>query len=164
MNVGSSVRSFIVIKYFSKIRNYDFIFLYKSKEAILKAAPHSRNLRMLIIINKFVLYKKLVMKILLFTLLLFMLCSCSKIPGDSALIQVSKTIISNQQVSPGTAKFPDDNEIKIIKEKGDTTFYISSYVDAKNELGEMKRNEWTLHLWYKGGEFLNPGNYKVLSD
>ena len=104
------------------------------------------------------------MKILLFTLLLFMLISCSKIPGDSALIQVSKNIIQNRLLFPSAAKFPDRNEIKIKREKGDTTFYISSYVDANDELGEMKRNNWTLHLWYRGGEFLNSGNYKVLPD
>ena len=104
------------------------------------------------------------MKILLFTLLLFMFCSCSKIPDDSALIQQSKTIIANRQLFPSAAKFPDNNLIKIIREKGDTTFYISSYVDARNELGEIKRNEWTLHLWYLGGQFLNPGSYKVLAD
>ena len=104
------------------------------------------------------------MKILLFTLLLFVLCSCSKTPGDSALIQVSKNIIENRVLNPSAAKFPGNNETKIKREKGDTTFYISSYVDAENELGEMKRTEWTLHLWYQGGEFLNPANYKVLPD
>ena len=103
------------------------------------------------------------MKILLFTLSLLMLCSCSKIPSDAALIQVSENFINNRFHFP-SAKFPENKEIKITREKGDTTFYISGYVDGKNELGEMKRNEWTLHLWYRGGEFLNPGNYKVLPD
>jgi hypothetical protein len=93
-----------------------------------------------------------------------MFCSCSKIPSDAALKQVSKNIIQNRLTFPSAAKFPDNNEIKIKREKGDTTFYISSYVDAKNELGEMKRNEWTLHLWYQGGVFLNSRNYKVLPD
>ena len=104
------------------------------------------------------------MKILLFILSLFMLCSCSKSPGDAALIQVSENFIENRFHFPSAAKFPENKEIKITREKGDTTFYISGYVDGKNELGEMKRNEWTLHLWYRGGEFLNPGNYKVLPD
>lgn len=104
------------------------------------------------------------MKILLFILLLCMLCSCSKIPNDSALIHVSENIIQNRLQFPSAAKFPAGNEIKIQREKGDTTFYISSYVYVKNEPGEMKRNEWTLHLWYQGGEFLNPGNYKVLAN
>ncbi len=98
-------------------------------------------------------------------LLLFsVLASCSKTPGDHDVRVAAKNFIRQQLAAPSTAKFAPDNEIHIIKEKGDSTFRISIYEDSQNEYKVVTGKEWNLHLLYTGGGVSDIKNWKVLND
>jgi hypothetical protein len=101
-------------------------------------------------------------KIISAGIMLFAVAGCFKKPTDHDLRVAAKKIIRKELTDPSAAKFAPDNKIKIVREKGDKTFYISIYEDAPNALGAIVRKEWNLHLLYKGGSLPDINNWKVL--
>jgi hypothetical protein len=95
---------------------------------------------------------------------LLLASGCSRTPGNSDIKRIAKDFIKKQILTPSTAKFPSSDDIMVKREKGDSTFYVSSYVDAQNAFGAMIRNEWRIHIWYIGGPFSDPESWKILHE
>lgn len=104
------------------------------------------------------------MKFLTALILLFSLTGCYKKPTDHDLRVAAKKFIRKQLISPSTAKFAPDDQVKIIREKGDKTFYVSIYADAQNGAGAVVRRQWYLHLLYKGGSLPDIRNWEILPE
>ena len=71
-------------------------------------------------------------------------------------------MLKQEILTPSTAKFPPNDEIKLEREKGDSTFRVSSHVDAQNAFGAMIRQNWEIHLWYIGGAFSDSLSWRKL--
>ena len=102
------------------------------------------------------------MKKYLLLLLLIFVFSCKIKPSDNDIKNAAKEMFKKQLLTPATAKFPPNNEIQLIRDKGDSTFYVSSYIDAQNGFGALIRQDWKIHIWYLGGEYSDPESWKLL--
>ena len=63
-------------------------------------------------------------KIIHAVVILLFFTGCYQKPTDHDLRVAAKKIIKKELIAPSTAKFAPDDKIKIIREKGDKTFYI----------------------------------------
>jgi hypothetical protein len=104
------------------------------------------------------------MRKIIIALLLSILISCSQKPSNSDVISVSKEFIKQELVAPATAVFPSNDQIQITRDKGDSTFHVSSFVDAQNSFSANVRTEWELHLWYIGGKFSDIKSWVLLKE
>ena len=71
----------------------------------------------------------------IFFISVFFLFSCKTKPSDGDIKNMAMEMLKQEILTPSTAKFPPNDEIKLEREKGDSTFRVSSHVDAQNAFG-----------------------------
>lgn len=73
---------------------------------------------------------------------------------------ISQNFVSASLKAPASADFPllDFNSSYI----GDSTFLVSSYVDAQNSFGAKIRTYFRVKLKYNGGDWADRGNWTLL--
>lgn len=67
-------------------------------------------------------------------------------PSNTELENAANKAVATDLTDPADAKFAQDSDVQIEKNKDNGSFYLTSYVDAKNAFGGTIRNKFVATL------------------
>lgn len=83
--------------------------------------------------------------------------------SDNAVMVDAQIAIKENLKSPSTAKFTSKLDEVTIKDLGNNTYVVSSWVDSQNSFGATIRSDWSVTIEVNGDDTFNYGNVSITS-
>lgn len=87
------------------------------------------------------------------------MCNNSKWAQQERIYYTAKEIVKDHLKSPTSAEFSGKCEVLV---SPDSIYFVKSWVDSKNPLGTMMRNNFIVAMKYKGGTMSDRNNWAVI--